>query len=140
MGYFSSAYFGPSGTAPTPVAGAINLTGMRANMSTEIDAWGSTVKIARLSAARNSQGRMSGSYASVATEKMWIQAFSITDRDRANQGVVEGTTHYAYQKSSGYDVKETDRLTNAGDTSPYDIVGVERYATHQRLFLKRVTT
>lgn len=84
-------------------------------------------------------GRKTISYTSVATsEPFWIQPASITFQDREEQGVVQGTTHFGYQKYTGYAIQETDRVLPAGDTVPYEVVGVEIFSTHKRLMMKRV--
>lgn len=117
----------------------IDLTSMKANMVSLIDQWGTSVKVERLTTALNAQGRRSGSFQSAATETMWIQPVRITDVPRGDVGVIIGTSHYAYQRSTGYAAQETDRVTRlAGDTAPFDVVGVEDFGTHRRLMLKQV--
>lgn len=118
---------------PTP-----NFAQMRDDIDGVVDDWKVTCSIRRQAAGFDAAGRNSGSFASVATQDLWIQPLSMKDLTRQFQGVVEGTTHIATQKHGGYQILKEDRILASGDTYQYDVLATHAWQTHNVLFLKLV--
>lgn len=114
---------------------------MRRDMSGLIVDWGVTASIRRKSATRNAAGQVSASFASVGTEKLWIQPIE-GDRfnilNRIDAGILDRMTHQAYERYSGYAMQAEDQILQSGDTYVYDVLAVQLLDTHRHLFLQQV--
>lgn len=111
---------------------------MRGDFDALVGDWGASVTITRNAGSTTSQGRRASDWQTVGTETMWIQSLSVTDKEMVEQGIVEGTTHVAFQRYSGTELRELDRITVSGDANPYDVVGTQLFPNHRRSWLKQV--
>lgn len=123
-------------TVPTPELGA-----MRQDMSGLIIDWGVVSSIRRKTPNRNSAGQVSGSFASVGTETLWVQpleAQSYGIANRIDPGILDKMTHQCYEKFSGFAMQAEDQILVSGDSYVYDVLAVQVLQTHRHIFLQQV--
>lgn len=121
------------------------LKGLRRDMNAQIEFWGVTVDVERNEGTTGTTGRRVDNWQPVTTEKMWIQPATLKYEDRLEQGLVEATTHVAYQKRQvedtddfGVALREGDRVTPDEETEYYDVLGVHEQPSHFRVMLRKV--
>ncbi len=112
---------------------------MRAQFDSLIDAgWGVACGVTRLSGSKDGAGHIVGSYASVVTsELMWIQATSGRSSIDVKNLDAE-TTHFCFQKHSGYALIPKDRILPSGATYVFDVLHTEVLETHRMSQVKQV--
>lgn len=111
---------------------------MRADFADLVSDWGESCAIKRNTGTTNTQGRRVDNWTALATETLWVQPLTVTDRDRQDQGVVEGTTHVGFQAWAGTPLQETDQVTVGSDPFHYDVLGVVIFPNHRKNWLKQV--
>ena len=112
---------------------------MKQDVSGLIIDWGVTCTIARFSGAPNAAGKMSGAFASVSTQLLWIQPY---DKRRSKGsvrdtfGLVDETTHECFWRFSGFDMTPNDRIARAGEVFVYDVLSTEQPEIYRHAWLK----
>lgn len=112
---------------------------MREEISSLVQEWGKNCTISRNVLVTTADGRESGGFATQATEILWIQPVDRGGSDVKTKGIDEETTHYAWQKYSGYAMRAKDRILESGATYSYDVVRVHVKESHRLSELKLVT-
>ncbi len=121
-------------------------TEMRAQINTQIAAWGVVCDIQRFSPSTDATGRKTGAWASLVSggvhETMWIQPYVAAARggnsDIAPQGLNAETTHIAFQTHTGTAMIPKDRIVVSGETYVYDVLESQIHETHKEVMLKQV--
>lgn len=118
---------------------------MRAQIDTQINAWGVVCDIQRFSPSTDGAGRKTGAWASLVSggvdETIWIQPYTSTrgeTSDIAPQGLNAETTHIGFQKHSGTALVPKDRIVPSGAAFVYDVVEAQVHETHVEILLKQV--
>ncbi len=122
---------------------SIPLSSMRRDISALIVDWGVSSIIKRKTTSRNSAGQISGSFASVGTQILWVQpyegqSYRMGGQNRIDAGILDDMTHQAYEHFSGTAVQAEDQITVSGESYVYDVIAVQILQTHRHLFLRQV--
>lgn len=124
-------------THPTP-----ELPTMKRAMSALINDWGVSCTIKRRDQTkRNAMGAVSAPFSTIGTETLWIQPYSAKN-SRGSQmmefGILDKTTHMAFERYSGTSVQNQDQISATGDTYAYDVLSAQITSTHRVIFLQQV--
>ncbi len=121
---------------------SIPLGSMRKDISALIVDWGVSSVIKRKTTTRNSAGQVSGSFASIGTQLLWVQPYEGQTFNhgvnRMDAGILDRMTHQAFEHFSGTAVQAEDQLTVSGESYVYDVLAVQVLQTHRHLFLQQV--
>jgi len=116
-------------------------TAMIQDMSGLIVDWGKTCLIKRKTATRNAAGQVSAAFTSVGTETLWIQPWTsrgLKESGIMAMGIIDKTTHMAFEHASGFETNSEDRVEENGTTYAYDVLSSQLNHTHRVLYLQQV--
>jgi hypothetical protein len=114
------------------------LAQMRAEFDSLLDAgWGVNCRISRLSATTDSEGELSGGFATLTSgERLWIQP--IAGRSMIDTKSLDAeTTHLCFQKHSGTPLFPKDRILPSGEVYVYDVKHAHILESHRMSELKQ---
>lgn len=113
--------------------------GMRTDVEGIVNEWGKNTTIKRQSTSLNAQGRFSGGFATVATDEVLFVQPVAGDSTIVSEGIDDETTHFTYQKFSGFVMEVKDRVTVSGDSFDFDVVRIHVKESHRFIELKQIT-
>jgi hypothetical protein len=114
---------------------------MRKDISALIVDWGVVCTVKRRGTTRNLAGAVSAPLSVMSTVTLWIQPFTAKSR-RGSQmmdfGILDNTTHQAFERFSGYAPQNQDQIAAAGETYAYDVLSSQLLSTHRVIYLQQV--
>ncbi len=115
---------------------------IRQDVSGLIDDEGLDCAVLRRAVGRDSAGRDNGAFATVSTDRFWIQPFessrAIFGQRRLPAGVLSDVTHIATKRYGTTPVKKEDRVQSPGSPFVYDVIEQENWDTHTNVYLQLV--
>ncbi len=119
-----------------------NVPDMKLDVSALIGNWGKRCTVSRLSISQNAAGRMSGTYASVASGTFIIEPYSKKGRGggggRADPGFLDETSHVIFGRY-GVNVQAEDRVFASGESFFYDVLNVNpNNGVHAEIYARQV--
>lgn len=112
---------------------------MKQDVSALIVDWGVSARVQRFAGSDNASGRMSGAFASVSTQTVWIQPYDKRRKSggtRDDLGTIDETSHEMFWRFSGYDILPEDQLIVSGETYQYDVLSTDQPENFRHAWLK----